>query len=326
MSVHKVLCADIGGTNSRFGFFETDLRDSLALAGSKWFRTEDAGSFGRLLAMLSDSDFPLKPADADIAVIAIAGPVEGGVRSSPPLIPWDIDITNAEADYGFRRSVLINDFVAQAYASRSHPGKSAQEILPGRIFPDGTVAVIGAGTGLGKAALVPDGTGGYSAMASEGAHANFAFVSREETRFQEFLMRELDEEYITANTVVSGKGLSLIHQFLTGEKLDPGDVLPMRAGTCKTVEWAARFYGRACRNFALETLARGGLYIAGGVAAKSPVLVTHGSFAREFRSSRTMSAILSRIPVFLITNEESGLWGAAVLGRQLLRRKGIPLS
>lgn len=321
MSAHKILSADIGGTNSRFGYFETGPQGDLALVRSKWFRTKDAGSFRHLMAMLSESDFPLKPADADIAVIAIAGPVERGVYSAPPLIPWNIDITKAEADYGFKWTVLINDFIAQAYASRSHPGKSAREILPGRAFAEGTVAVIGAGTGLGKAALVPDGAGGYSAMASEGAHANFPFVSRDETRFQEFLMQDLGEEYITANTVVSGKGLSLIHLFLTDEKLEPNDVLSRCTPDCTTTEWAARFYGRACRNFALETLARGGLYIAGGVAARSPVLVTHQAFEEEFRSSRTMSAILTLIPVFLITNEESGLWGSAFLGQQLLRKK-----
>lgn len=315
----KILSADIGGTNSRFGFFETDLGDNLSKVGSIWFKTKEAGSFSDLVAMLSESNFPLKVGDSDIVVVSIAGPVERGVFSAPPLIPWAVDMTHAEIDYGFKRAVLINDFIAQAYASRSHPGESAREILHGQASPNGTVAVIGAGTGLGKAALVRDDTGGYSAMASEGAHANFPFVSIEECDFQKFLMQELDEEYITANSVVSGRGLSLVHQFLTGEKMEPGDVLLRCTSSCRTTEWAARFYGRACRNFALETLALGGVYIAGGVAAKSPVLITHEAFAREFRSSKTMAKILSQIPVFLITNEESGLWGAAVLGQQILR-------
>jgi glucokinase len=76
-----------------------------------------------------------------------------------------------------------------------------------------------------------------------------------------------------------------------------------------------------CRNYALETLSLGGLYIAGGVAARTPELITHEIFATEFRSSPTMSKILEKIPVFLITNEESGLWGAALLGLQTLKKK-----
>lgn len=293
----------------------------LTLAKSKWFRTGDADSFTRLLTMVNESDFPLKPSDADMAVLAVAGPVENNVYSSPPLIPWDIDITNAGEYYGFRRCVLINDFVAQAFATRSPAGKSAQEILPGNISPDGAVAVIGAGTGLGKAALVPDEAGGYIVVPSEGGHAGFPFVSGQEFKFLEFVMRELGEEYVTGNHIVSGKGLSLIYQFLTGEKLEPKDVVTRCMPEDETLAWAARFYGRACRNYALEVLSLGGMYIAGGVAAKMPGLLTHKAFSEEFRSSKTMSGILAQIPVFLIVDEESGLWGAALLGHQILKKE-----
>jgi len=86
----------------------------------------------------------------------------------------------------------------------------------------------------------------------------------------------------------------------------------------ETLTWASRFYGRVCRNYALETLSLGGVYIAGGVAAKIPQLLKHRAFEDEFRSSSTMSDILKNIPVFLITNEESGLWGAAFLGFQTI--------
>jgi len=319
VSRKKILCADIGGTNSRFGYFRADPVGNLSVVETKWFRTREVASFGHLIRLLRESEFQLKPGDADIVVIAVAGPVEKGVYSAPPLIPWDVDITNAQADYAFKRSLLINDFVAQAYATRSVVGQSAREILPGQIIPRGTVAVIGAGTGLGKAMLVSVSDGRYIAIPSEGAHANFPFVSLQESRFQEFLIHELGEEYITANSVVSGKGLTLIHQFLTGEKLEPKDVMGKCTLDCETLVWASRFFGRVCRNFALEILSLGGMYIAGGIAAKLPQLVTHDAFAREFRSSKTMGRLLAQMPVALISDEESGLWGAAFLGQQVVQ-------
>ena len=319
VNTKRILCADIGGTNSRFGHFEADAAGNLSVAGTKWFRTGEVASFGHLIRLLRKSDFQLKPGDADIVVIAVAGPVERSVYSFPPLIPWDIDITNARTDYGFRKALLINDFVAQAYATRSIVGHSAREILPGQIISQGTVAVIGAGTGLGKAMLVSGSNGRYIAMPSEGAHANFPFVSLQESRFQEFLIHKLGEEYITANSVVSGKGLTLIHQFLTGEKLEPKDVMRKCTLDCETLVWASRFFGRVCRNFALEILSLGGMYIAGGIAAKLPQLVTHEAFSREFRSSKTMGRILAQISVALMSNEESGLWGAAFLGNQVIQ-------
>ena len=319
VSTKRILCADIGGTNSRLGHFGTDPAGNLSVVETKWFRTEEAASFGHLIRLLRESEFQLMPGDADIVVIAVAGPVERGVYSAPPLIPWEVDITNAWTDYGFKRSILINDFVAQAYATRTIAGQSARGILTGHIIPMGTVGVIGAGTGLGKAMLVSDSNGRYIAIPSEGAHAVFPFVSQDEFRFHEFLIQELGEEYITANSVVSGKGLTLVHQFLTGEKLEPQDVMARCTLNCDTLIWASRFYGRACRNFALEGLCIGGIYIAGGIAAKLPQLVTHNAFSWEFRSSKTMGRILAQIPVALMSDEESGLWGAAFLGQQVMQ-------
>ncbi|MDA8079266.1 MAG: glucokinase [Nitrospiraceae bacterium] len=322
MKPGKILAADIGGTNSRFGHFETEPDGSLRLVRSQWFRTGDASSFGRLMEILRESAFSLLPQDADVAVMAVAGPVEQGAYSAPPLIPWDVDVSDMQTRHGCGRTVLINDFIAQAYACRSPVGKAAREILAGSVYPGAAAAVIGAGTGLGKAALIADRNGSFIAVPSEGGHAAFPFVSGPEFRFMDFLRQEHGMEYATGNDIVSGKGLGLIHQFLSGEKLDPRDIAARFTSGSETLVWAARFYGRVCRDFALEVFARGGLYIAGGIAAKAPELVTNEAFASEFRDSKTMGRILAQMPVFLITNEESGLWGAARYGQQLLKKGG----
>lgn len=314
----NILAADIGGTHSRFAHFGADKEETLSLLETRWLHTADAASFMELIDNLRSAGMSLKPEDADIVVIAIAGPVERGVKSSPPLIPWDIDLSSARKDYGFREYALINDFIAQALACLTEVGMSAKNVLPGGPEKNALKAVIGAGTGLGHAALVPDGKGDYLAMPSEAGHTNFPFVSKREYEFQEFLLTKRGERYITGNTVVSGQGLSYIHRFLTGEELVPAKVAERFTQHPETLEWAARFYGRACRNFAVGTLALGGVYIAGGVAAKSPELVTHKYFEKEFRSSDTLSALLKKMPVYLITDENSGLWGAAKYGVRLL--------
>lgn len=316
----NILAADIGATNSRFAHFEVDQNGKLSLVGTEWLKTQDSSSFGNLVERLRGSDFSLGTDGDDIAIIAVACPVEGGVYCSPPYISWDIYLSTAQEALGLDKCLLINDFVAQAFACRSPIAQEAEQIVPGEKVFNAAVAVIGAGSNLGMAALVPDGSGGFVAVPSEGGHANFPFVSDREFTFQEFLLGELGEEYVTGNTVVSGKGLSSIHRFLTGERLEPQEVAAKLAPNSETIAWAARFYGRVCRNYALETLALGGLYVSGGVAAKVPHLVTHEAFASEFRSSRTLSELLKKIPVYLNKNEESGLWGAAFLGLQELQR------
>jgi glucokinase len=316
----NILTADIGGTNSRFAHFTSDRNGNLSLVNTVWFQTHEMSSFAELISGLNKKSFSILPDRADVTVIAIAGPVERGVYSSPPFISWDIDVSNARTDYGFNTCLLINDFVAQAYACKSPVGDAAETILAGQIIDDAAVAVIGAGTALGKALLMPYEKGRYVAVPSEGGHASFPFSSAREFQYHEFLLQHLNHKYITANFVVSGQGLSYVHHFLSGRDLKPGEVAAELSLDSETLIWASRFYGRVCRNYALETLALGGVYIAGGVAAKIPQLLKHSAFEAEFRSSSTMSDILSNIPVFLITNEESGLWGAAFLGVQTIER------
>jgi len=316
--MRNILSADIGGTNSRFGHFLIDSEGKQSLVESIWLSTTEAGSFPELIDNLKKSAFPFNPDSADMVVLAVAGPVENKVRSRPPLIDWNIDISTAGKDFGFRQCVLINDFIAQAFACHSPIGKAAETILSGFPDPEAATAVIGAGTGLGKAVTFPDGKGGYIAMPSEGGHTDFPFVTEKEFQYRNFLMKERGDLYITGNTVVSGKGLSYLHQFLTGRKRNPSEVVKEFDLYPGTLEWASKFYARVCRNYVLDTLAMGGLYIAGGLAAKTPSLLSHPAFEQEFRTSDTLAHLLAGIPVFLITDENSGLWGGAVFAGQLL--------
>ncbi len=314
-SMKNILAADIGATNSRFGHFVLDKQGALFKKRSIWFETQNSLSFSHLLNRLENKKFSLTPQEADIAVIAVAGPVERKIYSSPPFIPWTIDISNALEDYGMKKCFLINDFVAQAYACCSPAAESKKVIIDGKPDAGATLITLGAGSNLGKAVLTPDGHGGVTALPSEGGHTNMPLVSDRELEFSRFVCARTKEDYLTQNTVVSGKGLSFIHHFLTGEKLSPEKVGKKIGAYDETVQWMATFYARVCRNFALDCLAMGGVYIAGGVAAKLPMLIRHPSFEGEFRSSKTMGHILARIPVFLMPEEENGLWGAAFLGK-----------
>lgn len=315
-----ILAADIGGTHSRFAHFETDGDSTLTLVDKRWLPTGAAGSFAQLLEQLRASEFSLPADEADIAVIAVAGPVERNSYCAPPYIAWDIDLAGQAAANTFKQAALINDFVAQAYASRTPVGQSARTIITGNMISSGTIGVIGAGTALGMASLVPLPSGEYLALPSEGGHGYFPFVSQRELAFQQFYREKSGQHHITGSLVVSGRGLRYLHWFLSGEDLAPEDVTTRLSRTSETLAWAARFYGRACRDFALAVLARGGLYVAGGVAARTPEMLTHENFGKEFLDSPTMGHMLSRMPVFLIDDPDSGLWGAAFHGQQLLRK------
>jgi len=320
MTMKSILAADIGGTNSRFAHFQTNLETTPHLVDITWLPTAGAESFPQLLEQLRLSGFNLPLDRADIAVFAVAGPVEHGAYCAPPNISWDIDLKKDVPKEALQRFELVNDFVAQAYACRSPVGQAARHILEGHNVAEGTVGVLGAGTGLGKAALVPVGRE-FLVLPSEGGHACFPFVSQREFLFQEFYKEKIGRKQLTGNFVVSGMGLSYIHWFLSGEHLAPHEVTAGFSAESETLAWAARFYGRVCRDYALEILALGGLYIAGGIAARNPEILTHDQFRSEFRDSPDLARIMANIPVFLIDNQDSGLWGAALVGQQSLRAR-----
>lgn len=315
----NILAADIGGTSSRFAYFTLDEKDTLTLNDVRWIETRQSKSFPHLLELLNKSGFCMPLDQTDIAVLAVAGAIINGVYSDPPNIEWDIDLSISIADFIPKRWAMINDFVAQAYACRSPIIESARQIVAGQVDSSATLAVIGAGTGLGMAALTPDGVGGYVAIPSEGGHGAFAFESPAEFELMKFVMAELQAPYVEAEFIVSGRGLSLVHHFLTGKKLTPAEAGAELSSDSETLAWMAGFYGRACRNYALQVLARGGVYISGGVAAKLPILVTHPAFEQQFFNSRAMAPVLKKIPVYLNTNEDSGLWGAAFFGQLTAR-------
>lgn len=307
----RFLVADIGGTNSRFAAFTLLEDGELRLDETKWLETGKVNSFEELLLALDHGEFSLKLADANIAVFAVAGPVTAGKFSTPPNIKWKVDLAQASAKFRIKRGYLINDFVAQAYAAISKVGRKARVVRQGVSEEDAAIAVVGVGTGLGKATLVPLVSGGYVANRSEGGHTNFGAETEEEIKLQNFLLNKLKVTYVEWEDVVSGRGFSHVHEFLTGKVLTPPQVAEQFSLQSETLAFVSRFLGRVTRNFVLENYCMGGVFLTGGIVAKNPLLVEHPAFLTEFARSRTHQELLAKIPICQISDEEGGLWGGA---------------
>ncbi|WP_075356601.1 glucokinase [Desulfovibrio sp. DV] len=314
--LRHILAADIGGTTSRFGHFTLAPDGTLALGRHIRLPTQAAGSFLELLDALSAAGFDLAPEQAQAAAFAVPGAVVGRTVHFAN-IDWSLDLADLGRAHGLERSACVNDFLAQAHGCRLL-GDTAATVLPGDMDPTRIQAVIGAGTGLGHAALIPLADGTTLALPSEAGQTAAPFFGPEETAFANFLARATGEAYVRADSVLSGSGLAHLHRYLTGEDLTPAQISQQLAADSPTTAFFARFYGRATRDFALTMLPTGGMFISGGVAAKNPLLVDHPEFAREFRASPTYGAYLERIPVRLVRDENVGLYGAAAIARNLL--------
>lgn len=328
------LTADIGGTNSRFGLVRIEAAScgtavgtgqaagfgdacdtafgpafsSIHLESSVWLPTAGAASFAELLTRLKEEAPHIGDIAVDAAAFALAGPVErGGSYCRPPNVGWAAHIEDVSAAVATRRALFLNDFVAQAMACLYPDVLTLRTIHEGRAVAGSPVAVMGAGTGLGKCLLLPGGM----PLPSEGGHGLFPFAGEEEFRFADFAVRHAGRELI-GDTVVSGMGLRLLHAFHTGEWLEPAQVAQRLHAQHPVECWFARFYGRVCRNYVLDTLALGGLFICGGVAGQNPNLLENSEFLAEFHRSDAYRPLLEQIPLRLVTSRDAALYGAAL--------------
>lgn len=321
-----ILAADIGGTNCRLGLFRHE-NGLLAMIKAAWVETGSIAHAGALLAAF-ERELEFAPEAADTVVAAIAGPVEDRARGylANGMLRLDFTPFNAKGE----RYFLINDFMAQAYAVLSSQGEKARRIAgPAERIRDAVRAVIGAGTGLGQAVLVLlsalEGNSRWMAVPSENGHAAFPFVNGAENDFHTFLRYQLQIPYATGDDTITGRGLAALHEFLTGQRLTPAQVgRQALSSDTPTLRWYARLYARACRNWMLSAMCEGGLWIAGGIAAQNPLAVTCAYFMEELYNApggdERWGNYLRGVPVYLLEDTNSGLWGAARYGQSILSR------
>lgn len=325
--MRTILTADIGGTHCRFALFLEE-EQRLTLERQIWRPTAGLTNTDEVLEACAEG-LAVSLREADTLILAVAGPILNPHQARTTNAALSLDLRAVEKRHGLRDCAIMNDFMAQAHACLTEIGTSARRILPSEeeVPPFAPRGVLGAGTGLGTASLVYDSAGRWLALPSEGGHTSFSFMGEEETAFRDFIVRERKPQAgmrlstpVECEDVLSGRGLALLHRFLTGEKCSPAEVGETALGhDSPTLRFFARLYGRMCRDWALVTLCRGGLYIAGGIAAKNPLTVTCPAFAEAFLDTCSFGDWLATVPVFLMDCENSGLWGAARHGLERLK-------
>ena len=85
----------------------------------------------------------------------------------------------------------------------------------------------------------------------------------------------------------------------------------------QTMELFMSAYGAEAGNLALKVLPYGGLYLAGGIAAKNIPLLTNGTFVTAFNHKGRMSELLGTMPIYVILNPQVGLLGAVARAASL---------
>ena len=307
------LIADIGGTNARFA-----LSDEAGLPRQARSLPVARHAGPGVAARAYLAGLPEPPGPIQEAVIAVATPVDAEtIRFTNS--PWTFTRKQIKAELGIDRLAVINDFAAQA-AAIPHLGPLDRVAMGGgEADPAWPVAVIGPGTGLGAAALVP-GPDGPIVVASEAGHVSFAPQDDEEIELLRLLRAR--HGHVSTERLLSGPGLLALAKALaelTSSRLEAAtpEAVSRAAGegSCPVSILALRRFsailGAATGDLALTFCARGGVYVSGGLCPKLGPLLDLETFRRSFEAKGRLEAFLARIPVWLVTTEWAGLLGAA---------------
>jgi glucokinase len=319
VEVKMILAGDIGGTKTLLGLFEpAPARPREILVRS--FPTLDYHDLPSMIAGFFAFQ-PVRPS-IDCACFGVAGPVLGH-EAELTNVPWRVDALDVSRAFSIPHVSLLNDLQAMAYAVPVLNASEVHVLQRGEANPDGNVALIAAGTGLGQA-LLHNVRGRLMPSPSEGGHADFAARTEREIA----VLRDVTKRFGRAEVerVVSGRGLSNIHRVThngpCAAGIDPDDLespaaisaaaMARTCGGCvEALDLFIEAYGAEAGNLALRSVATGGVFVGGGIAPKILPALTEGPFLRAFRGKSPLEPLLSAIPVKVILNPESGLLGAA---------------
>ncbi|MSO71841.1 MAG: glucokinase [Alphaproteobacteria bacterium] len=308
-SAPPALLGDIGGTNSRFALLDNEgaiTRPQVLL------NRDHAGLAEAARAYLAQTG----AAAPREAALCFACPVEGD-RIHLTNHGWDFSLRQLRSALGIERLEAVNDFAAVALAvPRLAPG-DVERISGGKALTEAPVGVLGAGTGLGVASLLRDGAG-WRALPGEGGHVTMAAMDDEEAAVLARLRRRFD--HVSAERVVSGPGLVNLYQALCDlagrapTASEPAEVaLAQEAEAVAARRIFSAMLGTVAGDLALTLGARGGVYLAGGVALNLGAGFDRALFRRRFEAKGRLSDYLALIPTSLITHTTPAFLGLASL-------------
>lgn len=315
-----LLAGDVGGTKTHLALYKYTPTPQTQ-------KVYPSADFGHLEDIVNEF---LQETGANVttATFGVPGPVFQGVARITNL-PWIVSTADLQSATNIPTIKLLNDLEATAYGVPFLPADDLIQLNDVAPVDGANKVIIAPGTGLGEAILFAD-EDRYVASASEGGHADFAPCNL----FQVELLRYMMEKYehVSYERVCSGIGIPSIYDYIRERThmtynedvaaqieaaKDPTPIivqagLGIQCAACEeTINVFISILGAEAGNMALNTLAKGGVYLGGGIPPRIIDKLGDGSFMSAFINKGRFNDMLSRIPVYVIMNKETALFGAA---------------
>lgn len=306
------LIGDVGGTNVRFALVDADgTRDVRVFPCDRFHHLDHAIS-----TYLADCGGP-RPSRA---ALDVACPVTGD-QVTMTNRAWSFSIAALKRSLGLDSLIVINDFEAVAHSVPRLTPADRVQVGGGEPRPGHTVGIIGPGTGLGVAGLVPVGKT-WRPVAGEGGHATMPAIDDREAEILHRLRRHFP--HVSAERVLNGDGLVALYRTIAALQnvevpmCQPADVSQAALDgssplAVETVSTYCAMLGTVAGNLALTLGAHGGIFIAGGIVPKLGELFLTSGFRERFESKGRLSGYVRPIPTYLITHPLPAFLGLAAV-------------
>ncbi len=332
----NVLVADIGGTKTNVGIFSVKELQVESLFEVTYHSHEYASIEEIIVLFISQV---MTQAKGQILIdsinnvcLGVAGPIKNNYCALTNL-PWVIDAKYLQKQFSWQSVNLLNDLEANAWGigtlkEDDYITLNLGEASTGKAGAS-NASIIAAGTGLGEAGLFWDGHQ-HIPFASEGGHTDFSPSTEQEYRLHQFLSHKY-KGHVSWERIVSGMGLENLYLFLCHDKQvevptwlqqqiqmgDAAEAISKAATEAKdalcqeALEWFVYLYGVEAANHALKIMSMGGVFLGGGIAPKIIKHLQTGRFMQAFCAKGRMQAILQAMPVKVIMNDKTALYGSA---------------
>lgn len=247
--------------------------------------------------------------------VAIANPI-GGDQVRMTNRDWAFSIQDAQRQLELSTLLVVNNYTALAMSLPHVGAEGRHQVGGGTAQADGVIGLIGPGTGLGVSGLVPGGDR-WVTLATEGGHVSFAPTDERELRVLQFAWQTMPR--VSAERLLSGPGLELIHQALGGaaplsaaqivqHALDGDDAV------CgETLDCFCGMLGTMASDLALTLGASGGIYVGGGIVPRLGDRFDRSPFRERFEAKGRFSEFVARIPTYVLTAENLTFRGVSSL-------------
>lgn len=305
------LIADIGGTNSNFALLE--IKDNKSkIIFKKSYLTSSYLDFIDIVNEFLNLCVQNYRVLIKNAVFAVAGKIEKNKVKLSHNCSKIFDIKLLIKKSSLKNIKLINDFTAIAYSINNIQSSNLKVLNKGKIQKTKPILLIGAGTGLGKSTLYYNfPLKSYLPKESEAGHSDISINSKQELELIQFIKKKIKLNFVSWENILSGSGIELIYQFLSKKKLSANQISKNKKQdkfAKQTFEIFYKFYARFSKNSAIDNLAQGGIYLAGGIIEKN-LIFSKKDFMQEFTNNKLFEDMLKNIPIHIIKNYDISLTG-----------------